>query len=253
MYTYIYIHKGLPVTLLDNLEQCHWTLGSEMELQATTTMHDTILHCNHLAGNPTVSTASRALKAEGEHGGNVWRIRIALENCAQMYFEFYVISFDGKNARKTLTLYPASSSYHYQTTGSRSVKVSQPPSQTYPGSAQNSPNLASKWHWALKMQLPGDSSLSNSCGFRDVAKHNIISIVNGSKVTPYHTLKALSRQQHVEMVLWCFELIHDICRDRPNLDVHRFSREGLLTKKEHRLHTLSLRTKPNQHATIGIR
>ena len=94
------------------------------ELQATTTMHDTILHCNHLAGNPTVSTASRALKAEGEHGGNVWRIRIPLENCAQMYFEFYVISFDGKNARKTLTLYPASSSYHYQTTGSRSVKVS---------------------------------------------------------------------------------------------------------------------------------
>ena len=220
---------------------------------SNTTMHDTILHCNHLAGNPTVSTASRALKAEGEHGGNVWRIRIPLENCAQMYFEFYIISFDGKNARKTLTLYPASSSYRYQTTGSRSVKVSQAPSQTYPGSAQNSPNLASKWHWALKMQLPGDSSLSNSCGFRDVAKHNIISIVNGSKVTPYHTLKALSRQQHVEMVLWCFELIHDICRDRPNLDVHRFSREGLLTKKEHRLHTLSLRTKPNQHATIGIR
>lgn len=101
----------------------------------------------------------------------------------------YIISFDVKNARKTLTLYPASSSYHYQTTGSRSVKVSQPPYQTYPGSAQTSPNLASKWHWALKMQLPGDSSLSNSCGFRDVAKHNIINIVNGSKAHPITPLR----------------------------------------------------------------
>lgn len=91
IYNYKYIHKGLPVTLLDSLEQCHWTLRSEMELQATTTMHDIILHCNHLAGNPTVSTASRALKAEGEHGGNVWRIRIPLENCAQMYFELYIL------------------------------------------------------------------------------------------------------------------------------------------------------------------
>lgn len=111
------------------------------------------------------------------------------ELCTNVFWIIYIISFDVKNARKTLTLYPASSSYHYQTTGSRSVKVSQPPYQTYPGSAQTSPNLASKWHWALKMQLPGDSSLSNSCGFRDVAKHNIINIVNGSKAHPITPLR----------------------------------------------------------------